>query len=78
MDQSTKNPDVDEDKNLSYKTTNLLITVHQNDAKSSWFKLSSGNNLYVISLANVVDVNGNRGVCPNTMFFHKSDEFRLR
>lgn len=38
---------------------------------------SCSRNLHIVSLADVVDVSGDRGICANTIVLHQANEFSL-
>ena len=63
-----------EEANLSY----LLIAVNQDDAEIGRSKLSSRINRYVVPQSNVLNMDGDGGICSNTMFFHQRNQFRFR
>jgi len=56
----------------------LLVAMYKNNSQRCWLQFSAAtNNLYIISLTDVIDMYWNRGVCANTVFLHKRDEFTL-
>lgn len=71
-------------KHLSHTTIqallndpDLLISMHQDNSEIGRLQFSAANDGDVVSLADVVDVDGDAGIRSNAVLFHQSYQFGL-
>lgn len=55
----------------------LLISMHQDNSEIGRLQFSAANDGDVVSLADVVDVDGDAGIRSNAVLFHQSYQFGL-
>ena len=58
-------------------TPDLLISMHQDDSEIGRLQFSAANDSDVVSLADVVDVDRDAGICSNAVLFHQSYQLSL-
>ena len=58
-------------------TPDLLISMHQHDSEIGRLQFSAANDGDVVSLADVVDVDRDAGICSNAVLFHQSYQLGL-
>lgn len=52
--------------------------MNQDNAQRGRLQFTTGDDVHIVSLTNVVDVDGYTGICTYPMLLHQSDQLTLR